>query len=85
MDLRVDTDVIHTEYASVPAKWYFSKKDGKLIGFEVFTEPNADPCEVYLADYKEVDGKQLPHRIEVRFGDGQFAVLTVKSFKMSAK
>jgi len=85
LDLRVDADVLHTEYASVPAKWYFSKKDGKLIGFEVFTEPNADPCEVYLADYKEADGKQLPHRIEVRYGDGQFAVLTVKSFKMDAK
>ena len=28
-----------------------------------------DPCEVYLSDYQAVDGRQLPHRIEVRYGD----------------
>jgi S1-C subfamily serine protease len=85
IDLRVDTDVLLTEYAGVPAKWYFALRDDKLLGFEVFVESNADPCEVYFSDYREVNGKQFPHRIEVRHGDTQFAVLTVKSVKMNAK
>jgi S1-C subfamily serine protease len=85
-DLRVDTEVIHTEFAGTPVKWYFSKTDQKLLGFEAFVEPKADPCEVYLSDYRPLDGKQMfPHRMEVRHGDGQFAVLTVKSVKMGAK
>ena len=84
-DLRVDTEVLRTENAGVPAKWYFSKTDQKLLGFEVFPENNADPCEMYLSDYKAVDGRQLPHRIEVRFGDNRFAVLNIKSYKLASK
>jgi serine protease Do len=84
-DLRVDTEVLRTETAGVPAKWYFSKTDQTLLGFEVFPENNADPCEVYFSDYKTVDGRQLPHRIEIRNGDNRFAVLTVKSYKLESK
>jgi S1-C subfamily serine protease len=83
MDLRVDTEVLRTEYASVPVKWYFSKSDQKLLGFEVFIEPNTDPCEVYLSDYRAEDGRQMPHRLEVRNGDKQFCVMTLKSFKLN--
>jgi S1-C subfamily serine protease len=82
-DLRVDTEVLLTEHAAVPAKWYFSLKDQTLLGFEV-GEPGVDPCEVYFSEYRTVDGRQLPHRIEVRHGDKQFAVLTVRSYQLAA-
>ena len=39
-----------------------------------------DPCEVYLYDYKDADGKKLPHRMEVRYRDKRYAVLTVAKF-----
>ena len=84
-DLRVDTEVLRTETAGVPVKWYFSKTDQTLLGFEVFPENNADPCEMYLSDYRPVAGKLLPHRIEVRSGDNRFAVLTVKNYKLGSK
>ncbi len=83
--LRVDTEVLRTETAGVPVKWYFSKTDQRLLGFEVFAESNADPCEVYLSDYRPVDGRQLPFRIEVRSGDSRFAILHVKSYKLGTK
>jgi serine protease Do len=85
---RVDCEVIRTVHAGMPAKWYFSTKEGtrgQLLGFEVWPEREEDPCEVYLAEYKEVEGRQLPHRIEVRFGDKTYAVLNVNTWKLSSQ
>ncbi len=84
-DLRVDTEVLQTDAAAVPVKWYFSLDGQRLLGFEVFAETNADPCEVYLSDYRPVDGRQLPHRLEVRYGENKFGTIIVKSYKMGTK
>jgi S1-C subfamily serine protease len=81
-DLRVDCEVLVTEHAAVPAKWYFSQKDQNLLGFEVTVDSGEDPCEVYLSDYKTVEGRMLPHRIEVRHGDRKFGVYTVKNYQL---
>ncbi len=83
-DLRVDTEVLRTEHAAVAAKWYFSLKDQKLLGFEVAAAKDEDPCEVYFSDYKPVDGRELPHRLEVRYGNERFGILTVKSYQLTA-
>jgi hypothetical protein len=32
-----------------------------------------------------MDGRQLPHRIEVRYGNDSYGVLTVKAYKLAAK
>jgi S1-C subfamily serine protease len=84
-DLRVDAEVLHTEHAAVHGKWYFARTDQKLLGFEVTVAKDEDPCEVYLADYRPVDSRQLPHRIEVRTGNDTYGVLTVKSYSLAAK
>jgi hypothetical protein len=84
----VYAEVIRTAQAGLPAKWYFSTKEdgtkGQLLGFEVTTDPDDDPCEVYLSDYKDVEGRQMPGRIEVRYGDKVYAVLNVTSWKLEA-
>jgi len=79
---REDVDVIRTNQASVDGKWYFSKTDGKLVGFETFITKSEDPCEVYLSDYRAVDGKSLPHRFDIRHGDKRYGTLTVKSYTL---
>jgi serine protease Do len=79
-ELRVDTDVLNTEHAAVVGKWFFAPADGKLLGGEVAVSKEDDPCEVYFGDYRAVDGRQLPHRIEVRNGNEAFGVVTVKSY-----
>src|SRR6266851_4158529 len=71
-DLRVDTEVMLTEHAAVSTKWYFSLKDQTLLGFEVSVDPEADPCEVYLSDYRTVEGRMLPFRIDVQNGNDRF-------------
>lgn len=79
--LRVDCAVVLTKHGSVHGKWYFSLKDSTLLGFECYVAKDskdgaeADPCEVYFSGYKDVDGRKLPTRIEVRSSDKRYAVL----------
>jgi S1-C subfamily serine protease len=83
-DLRVDTEVLNTEHGAIPAKWFFAQKDQALLGCEVTLAPDRDPCELYFSDYKKVEGRDLPHRIEVRYGNGRFGTFTVKSYQFAA-
>jgi hypothetical protein len=82
-DLRVDTEVMLTEHAAVAAKWHFSLKDHTLLGFEVFVDPEGDPCEVYLSDYRTVDGRMLPFRWDVHFGNDRFGTFTVQRYQLA--
>jgi S1-C subfamily serine protease len=83
-DLRVDTEVLATEHAAVATKWYFSLKDHSLLGFETRVGNEEDPCEVYLGDYRPVDGRPLPHRFEIRHGNETFGTLTVTRYQLAA-
>jgi serine protease Do len=88
-ELRVDCAVIASKHGSVNCKWYFSRKDDTLVGFESFLSKDAtdseerDPCEVYLYDYKDVDGRKLPHRMVVWYQDKRYATLTVDAYKIA--
>jgi S1-C subfamily serine protease len=84
-DLRVDCDVLRTKHGSFDAKWYFDRADGRLLGGESWLTHDEDPCELYLGDYRPVDGRQLPHRIEARHGDKRYAVLTVRAYQLGGK
>jgi S1-C subfamily serine protease len=78
---RMDCEVLTTEHGGVQGKWYFDPKDQSLRGFEIRVDKDDDPCEVYLSDYKKVDGRELPHRMEVRYGNDRYAVLELKSIQ----
>jgi hypothetical protein len=83
---RVMAEVIRTEGGGVSAKWYFSTTDHSLLGFEVTPDKEDDPCEVFLSDYKKVDGRELPHKIEVWYGNKRYANLTIPAdgYKLAA-
>jgi hypothetical protein len=55
-----------------------------LLGFETYTTKDSDPCEVYCHDYRPVEGRLLPHRLEVRHGDRRYAVITVEKYTFPA-
>lgn len=91
-DIRVMAEVIRTDHANVKAKWYvyradlnprFGMKhpfaDGTLFAAEVLVDSSSDPCEIYFGDFKDVSGKQLPHKMEVRHGDKRFGMFTIKA------
>lgn len=84
-DLRVDTEVIHTEHAAVPCKWYFSRKDGTLVAFEATLDKDDDPCEVYFSDYRKVDGRLLPHRMDVRYGNEVYGTFNITDYKLAGQ
>lgn len=81
-DLRADAEVLITEEADITTKWYFALNDHKLLGFEVWIEPNEDPCEVYFYDYKPVDGRQLPQRFVVHYGNERFGTFSVREYRL---
>jgi len=65
-----DTDVLNTAIGTHLVKWFFDRKDAKLLGFECRLKESEDPCELYLSDYRPVgNGRTLPHRIQVYYGD----------------
>jgi S1-C subfamily serine protease len=80
--LRVDCEVLNTRLGPLLGKWYFSFAEKKLLGFEVRIEDNEDPCEVYLSDYRPIAGRQLPHRMQVRHGDGHYGTFTLENFNL---
>ena len=84
-DLRVDCNVLRTKHAQFETKWYFAKDTGNLIVCEAYLTKDSDPCELYFDGYKPVDGRLVPHRIEVRYGDKRYAVIDVKTATFAKK
>jgi hypothetical protein len=65
-------DVLETAVAGVEAR-LFVAGDGRVVGIDLWTEPDADPCEVRFTG----GAGGLPEVIEVRRGTVPFAVLRV--------
>jgi S1-C subfamily serine protease len=82
--LRVDAEVLNTRFGPFLTKFFFSRQDQKLIGLEMRLGENEDPCEVYLSDYRPVEGRLLPHRFVVQYGDTHYGTFTVDSYKLAA-
>jgi S1-C subfamily serine protease len=84
-DQRVDAEVVTSNLSIFRTKWFFSKTDQKVLGMEVRMQQfDEDPCEVYFSDYKAVDGRQLPHQIQVYYKDAHYGTFTVSSYKLAA-
>jgi serine protease Do len=47
----------------------FDPASGRLAVLELTIDTDFDPCELRMSDYREVDGRAVPHQIEVRRGD----------------
>jgi hypothetical protein len=79
---RTDAQVLQTEHAAVRGQWFYTLDDARLLGFDVTLTKDEDPCEVYLSDYKPIDGRSLPHRIDVRYGNDIYGSITVKRYEL---
>jgi serine protease Do len=83
VDQRVDTDVLNTKFGRYQTKWFFSRADQKLLGFELRQqELNEDPCEVYFSDYRAVNGRQLPHKMQVYYSDRHYGTFTITNYNL---
>jgi len=75
-------DVLVGLHGGVECRFYIDPKTGLPAGLEMCPEENADPCEVYFGDYRDLSGRQFPHRIDVRFGNEPFAAFRVEAVEM---
>ncbi len=76
-------DVLIGIHGGVECRFYFDPGRGLLLAIEMFPDENADPCEVYFLDYEQRDGRLLPGRMEVRFGDLLYATFRFDRMQFS--
>jgi S1-C subfamily serine protease len=84
-ELREEADVLNTRLGIFQGKWFFNRKDQRLRALEVRIEDNEDPCEVYFSDYRAVNGRELPHVMEVYLSGTRYAIFEFTAFDLSAK
>ena len=71
-------EVLAGAYGGVDCQFFVEPISGRLLVVEMFLRPDDDPCELYFADYREVEGRDLPGRVEVRYGNNIYG-----AFKLS--
>jgi S1-C subfamily serine protease len=77
-------EVLSGTYGGVECRFYFDPQGGQLALVEMWPEEDADPCELYLSDYEEVEGRMLPRHLEVRHGDGIYQTIDCKEYQLEA-
>ena len=76
-------DVLFSTYKDVEARFMFDPQSGRLLAMEMYPDLDVDACEVRFADYRDVGGRALPHRLEVRFGDQVYAVIQLDRLELA--
>ena len=61
-------DVVVAPYRGVES-WFYFDPHGRLTAMEIYTDEHSDPWEVHFAQYRDVDGHDLPGHIVV-YGNG---------------
>ena len=75
-------DVLVANYEGAESRFLFDPKSGLLVAMEMMPGDDQDPCEIRFSEYREVDGRKVPHRLDIRHGERPFAVLDVQNFEI---
>lgn len=67
-DLQI-CDVLQTDWYDSIVRFYVPVGENRISLIEVFGDSVSDPVEVYLDQYREVDGKQWPGRARLQYGN----------------
>lgn len=62
----------------------FSPETSDLVGLEMFSADDADPCVVRFSEFKELEGKRLPTKWFVSHADQPFAELNITEWQFEA-
>ncbi len=75
-------DVLVGIHGGAECRFLFDPAEGHLLAMEMFAEEHVDPCELYFHDYRQIDGRRVPGRMEVRHGDEAYATFTIERFEL---
>ena len=67
----------------VETRFYFDPMSGRMAALEMFPDVDGDPCEIYFDDYQMIDGRMVPDRMEVIYGDARAADIHISALKMT--
>ncbi|MGA2030855.1 MAG: trypsin-like peptidase domain-containing protein [Thermoguttaceae bacterium] len=70
-------DVLVGQYKHVECRFYFDRAQGQLVAVEMYPDAEADPCEIRFSEFRDVQGRSLPARMEVRTGDDLYGVFSL--------
>src|SRR5262245_40528226 len=62
----------------------FDPTSGRLIAMDMIADPTDDGCELRFDDYRDIDGRPLPHRLEIRRGDDLFAQIQWQQLELAS-
>ena len=63
----------------------FDPANGQLAILEMIADPTDDGCELRFTDYRDVNGRQVPHRIEIRHGDDLFGQIQWNQIELAPR
>jgi hypothetical protein len=62
----------------------FDPATGRLAAAEFVADPTDDGCELLFSDYRDLGGRQVAHRLEVRRGDQIFGQIEWKQIELAS-
>jgi hypothetical protein len=69
-------DMLTGKFGGVECNFLADSTSGHLLVVEFFLHEDDDPCELHFADYRAVDGREVPGRMLVRYGDNVYGLFT---------
>jgi S1-C subfamily serine protease len=77
---KQEADCLVGTFGGVETRFFFDPTSGDLVGLELQTDDERDPCEIYFSDIRPVDGRNLPFHWLIRSGDHTYAELNIQSY-----
>ena len=77
-------DVLQTDWYDAVVRFYVPVGSNEVACIEVFGDAASDPVEVYLDQYRDVDGRQWPARARLQYGTEPRLVLSLEQVSLSA-
>lgn len=75
-------DVLVATHDVTECHFYFETSTGRMVALEMFPDADADPCELYFSDFRDVDGRELPHQLDVVYGEQRYAEIRLTELQL---
>ena len=74
-------DLLVGAFGGVECRFFIDSTSGHLPLIELVLREDDDPCELHFSDYREFDGRDVPSRMLVRYGDNVYGVFLLDELK----